>query len=230
MLADSWPNRDVRHGMRAIERASTVDDVRRRARKLVIAAMQEAGLWRGTIIGPRRFRAGRRAVEVCRALVVMAPDQDARLLLANAYMAAKWQQLAAREFARLASDGNTRRFRHYATLGLAIASSLDGERELGLEMCREAICSPFADIAQGGALSLVVQAARAYRIDELRFALDATTEMLGSDAVQVVARLLSNYATGVDAGRSSEIVNALAASGSTGEAVRLELQPLLRPC
>lgn len=152
--------RDPR-ALREVERAFVIDHLRRSARAAVLEAMQCAGLWRSVRTGPRRFGVGQRALQVASALVEIVPDEHARLLRANALMAAQRASEAAEEFVRLERECGDRRMRGHATTGLAIAAAMAGDRALGLARCRAALASPFEDISISGALSLVVQAARA---------------------------------------------------------------------
>jgi hypothetical protein len=214
----------------AAERAAIVDALRHKARAVLVHALQEAGMWQGAVLGRRRFESGARAVAMTTALTWLQGDDEALLFRANALMADRHYRAAGEEFEALAARSIHSVIRGFARLGLAVSSSLAGEREHAAELCLSLVDSPVEGIARGGALSLLVQSARKLDREAARLALERCHELDGPEGLAMAARLLTNYSMGPDATRAGEIESTLRAAGELAHEVRLRWKELVSCC
>jgi hypothetical protein len=214
----------------ATERAAIVDALRHEARAALVHALQEAGMWQGAVIGRRRFDAGARALAITTALTCLQCDDEALLFRANALMADRRHRAAGVEFEALARNSIHSVIRGFARLGLAVSSSLAGERQQAAEMCLSLVDSPIEGVARGGALSLLVQSARGLDREGARLALVCCHQLDGPAGLDMAARLLTNYSLGPDATRAGEIESTLRAAGDLADEVRLRWKELVSCC
>lgn len=240
MYADTWLTELVRsppdarrflaQSVPAAERAAIVDALRQKARAVLVHALQEAGMWQGDVLGRRRFESGARAVAITTALTWLQSDDEALLFRANALMADRRHRAASEEFQALAEASIHSVIRGFARLGLAVSSSLAGERDHAGGLCRRLVESPIDGVARGGALSLLVQSARRLDREGARLALARCHELDGPCGLDMAARLLTNYSVGPDAARACEIESTLRAAGELADEVRMRWKELVSCC
>lgn len=240
MLAEAWlrellrsssdPRRALHRRAPGAERAAIVDALRVRARTMLVRALEEAGLWQGTILGRRRFDLGAKAVALTDALCFLQPDDEALLFHANALLAARRYREASGEFDALSKASTHAPIRAYARLGLAVATSLAGERDSAATLCHRLVDSPLDGVARGAALSLFVQSARAGHRAGTRLALERCEELDGPAGLERAARILTNYATGCDAPRAGDIAATLLGAGARADWVGARWKELLTCC